>query len=89
MPAKNTKFKKGQSGNPRGRPKLPETFKQFAKEKSIESIQMLYYMMTNTEVKDDIKVKCAEIIISYGIGKPTQAIDMTMDNEIKVSVVYE
>ena len=89
MPAKNTKFKEGQSGNPRGRPKLPETFKQFAKDKSIESIQMLYDMMTKYDVEDSIKIKCAEIIISYGIGKPTQAIDMTMDNEIKVSVIYE
>lgn len=86
---KTTKFQKGQTGNPGGRPKLPEEFRAFAKEKSMEALKMLYEMMIDPNEKSDIRIKCGEVIISYGVGKPQQSVDLTANGDIKVVIEYD
>ena len=85
----DTKFKKGQSGNPGGRKKLPQEFQKLAKEKSYDALKILCEIMENSNAKTDVRVKCAELIMAYGVGKPSQVIDMTGGSGIKVIVAYE
>ena len=83
-------FKKGESGNPGGRPKLPKEFIERAREKSFEALEYLIETVGNKDVADTVRVRAAETIIAYGFGKPTQAIDLSSnDKSFEITVKYE
>lgn len=70
----STSFKPGQSGNPSGRPKIPEEFKELAKRYSVPALRKVIEIMEspNSDYKD--KLKASEIIMDRAWGKSTQAI---------------
>ena len=82
-------FQKGQSGNPSGRPKTPPEFTELAKSKSIPALMTLIDIMENMKNKPQDRIKSAEIVMAYGIGKPQQQIDLSnSDGSFKVTVEY-
>ncbi|MBT9764456.1 hypothetical protein GPK73_08375 [Coprococcus comes] len=71
-------WKKGQSGNRTGRPKLNEVekqnvsyFKKQLKKYSVSALEELFELMANS-VNQDIRYKCATYILDRCYGKVLQ-----------------
>lgn len=93
MPAQNTKptatkkvrgrpFKKGQSGNPGGRPKAAVDVRELARAHAPDAIKALVEALKDPKTK----VAAATAILDRGYGKPVQAVEGTEGPAIKVSV---
>jgi hypothetical protein len=83
-PPKHTQFKKGQSGNPKGRPKLPDISEALAKILADEkdgttALEATLMALRSKAVKGDIRA--AEALLDRAFGKPKQAIDHTTAGE--------
>lgn len=74
---KSGRFIKGQTGNAHspGRPKLREEFKQFAQEKSLETLKAVWAILTGIETTDKDKLSAARIMLEYGYGRPAAEYD--------------
>lgn len=72
-----TAFKKGQTGNPNGRPrKTPQEFELVAacKAKAPQALSVLMQIMENGENEKN-RMTAAQAIIERGFGKPIQPTD--------------
>jgi hypothetical protein len=74
------KYKKGQSGNPKGRPKLrdiKDVLKDLLSQEKNDSqlIDGLMTVVVNKALKGDLKA--VEMLLSYTYGKPTQKTEIT------------
>jgi Family of unknown function (DUF5681) len=69
-----TSFKKGQSGNPGGRPKVVAEVKELAREHTAEAIQTLVSIMTNPKSAPAARVSAANALLDRGYGRPPQHI---------------
>ena len=85
MPAENSgetargrPFKPGQSGNPGGRPKMPEDVREAFRALVPEAIQTIVYVMRHGK-KDKDRTDAANSIIDRAYGKPTQMQDISLD----------
>jgi hypothetical protein len=67
-------FKKGQSGNPGGRPKVIAEVKELAKEHTVEAIQTLVSIMNNPKFAPAARVTAANALLDRGYGRPPQHI---------------
>src|SRR6476660_3529917 len=67
-------FKKGQSGNPGGRPKVVAEVKELAREHTGEAIETLVSIMTNPKAAPAARVSAANSLLDRGYGKPPQHI---------------
>ena len=65
-------FKKGQSGNPGGRPKTAEKVRLLAQEHSPEAIETLVKIMRNGK-PDAARVMAADKILDRACGRAPQA----------------
>lgn len=70
-------IQKGQVLNPGGRPKIPEEFKQLAKENSLVALQKVIEILNNPKSKNSERLKAAEIIMDRAWGKPTQSTEIS------------
>ncbi len=71
------RFVKGKSGNPSGRPKVPEPFKELVQSKSIPALESIIAIMENPESKPNDVFMCAKLILEYANGKPTDNMNLT------------
>src|SRR6476620_2290028 len=67
-------FKKGQSGNPGGRPKIVAEVKELAREHTAQAIQTIVSIMTNPKSAPAARVSAANALRDRGYGKPPQHI---------------
>ena len=67
-------FKKGQSGNPGGRPKVIAEVKELARAHTGEAIETLVSIMTNPKSAPAARVSAANALLDRGYGKPPQHI---------------
>jgi hypothetical protein len=67
-------FKKGQSGNPGGRPKVVAEVRELAREHTADAIQTLVSIMTNPKSAPAARVSAANALLDRGYGKPPQHI---------------
>lgn len=79
-PPKHTRWKKGQSGNPNGRPKLPDIREALAKILADEkdgytALEATLMALRAKAVRGDIRA--AEALLDRAFGRPKQAIDHT------------
>ena len=77
-------FKKGQSGNPKGRPKLPDIkaamAKVLAEEKDgMDALEAVLKALRTRAIKGD--VRAAQELLDRGYGRSKQSIDHTTDGE--------
>ena len=82
VPPEHTKFKKGKSGNPNGRPKsalrdIKEVLKDLlSQEKNgTQLIDGLMSVVVNKALKGDLKA--VDMLLSYSYGKATQRTEIT------------
>jgi hypothetical protein len=74
------KWKKGQSGNPKGRPKLPDISEALAKiladeKDGYSALEATLMALRAKAVKGDIRA--AEALLDRAFGKPRQSVDHT------------
>jgi hypothetical protein len=67
-------FKKGQSGNPGGRPKVVAEVKELARVHTGQAIETLVSIMTNPKSAPAARVSAANALLDRGYGKPPQHI---------------
>ena len=72
-------FKKGQSGNPGGRPKEVAEVRELAKEHGPEAIERLVKLMASDNERT--AVAACEAILNRGYGKPGQSVTIGADSE--------
>src|SRR5215510_4321351 len=72
-------FKKGESGNPGGRPKLPTEVKEAFQAKAPEALAVLVRCLESSD--DRVAMLAAQAILDRGYGKPTQSIDANITEE--------
>lgn len=77
-------FKKGQSGNPGGRPKADKRLKELAREKTELALNTLIGIAENEKESASARVAAANAILDRGWGKPCQALEHSgeVDNGI-------
>ena len=76
--APRSAWKKGQSGNPGGRPKELGQVKALARQHTEEALETLAQLM-KSGTPDRTRVAAAEALLDRGWGRPTQAIDHGFD----------
>jgi hypothetical protein len=83
-----TAFKKGQSGNPGGRPKLPEEFKALAKRASIDALRRVAEIVKDAEAKHSDVIRAAEFLADRAWGKATQDVNVggQLDNPVRTKI---
>jgi hypothetical protein len=82
MTAENPVGKTGYTGNPGGRPKMPEELKRAFQSLAPEALKTLADVMANG--KDSDRVKASEVILDRGYGKATQQIDANLEGSLQV-----
>jgi hypothetical protein len=65
-------FKKGQSGNPGGRPKEVAEVKALARERTVRAINVLTKIMESSKATNAARVAACKELLDRGWGKPGQ-----------------
>ena len=73
-------FLPGQSGNPSGRPKIPEEVKEAFRAASGDACRVLCEIVNDFSAKDADRIRAAEAILDRAWGKPVQAVDVDARN---------
>jgi hypothetical protein len=75
---KQGRFLKGVKGSGQmggGRPKLRAEFKQFAQEKSLETLKVVWSILIGDGEKASDRLTAARIMLEYGYGRPAAEYD--------------
>jgi hypothetical protein len=72
-------FRKGESGNPGGRPKLPADIREAFRGKAQEALEVLNRCLQSDDER--IAMAAAQAILDRGYGKPTQSIDANINDD--------
>ena len=81
MPKSDTQWKKGQSGNPSGRPKAIVSIVELARAQTEDSIKTLILVRDNAEAPPAARVGEANALLDRGWGKPSQTISQNIDGK--------
>ncbi len=77
-------WKKGQSGNPGGRPAVVKELRELAREHTVEAVNTLLAVMQDDEAPAAARVSAACAMLDRGYGRPVQAVMAEIDAEIRV-----
>jgi hypothetical protein len=86
------KFKKGQSGNPKGRPKLPDLKEAMAKILGEEkdgkiALEAILAGLRAKAVRGD--ARAAELLLKYTYSQPVQKVEQSGSQEVNIKVIRE
>lgn len=60
-----------------GRPKLPEELKQAFREAAPEALAVLREILADKNARPADRIRCAEVILERGYGKPAQEVSLS------------
>jgi hypothetical protein len=75
-------FKKGQSGNPRGRPKADIHIQELARQHTEEAFMTLVEVMRDKTATATARQSAAVAVIERGYGKAPQSIDLNVKQSL-------
>lgn len=75
VPPVETRFKKGQSGNPRGRPKKLLSAIDVANENCEKALKKLVKLIDSKDER--VSLQAATVVVERALGKAKQALDIT------------
>lgn len=78
------KFKKGKSGNPGGRPKVPDSVKKMLKRAAPDAVRLLIETISNESTTMNYRLDAAKEILNRVYGKAAQPIDGELDTTLKI-----
>lgn len=87
--SKSGRFVAGQSGNPGGRPKIPEDVKMAFRALVPEAVEILGAIMRNPKEKTPYRIEAIKTILDRAYGKPVQAQDISLDMAGSVDVTTQ
>ena len=70
-------FKPGQSGNPSGRPKIPDDVKEAIRAACPKAVSVLVALLDSK--KEAYRLEAAKTLLDRGYGKPMQMQDIALD----------
>jgi hypothetical protein len=81
-PSPKTRFSKGKSGNPKGRPKMPDVkdalARVLAEEKDgLTALDVVFRALRLKATRGD--VRAAEVLLDRAFGKSRQSVDVNVD----------
>lgn len=84
FPNKETQFKKGKSGNPKGRPKIPDINEALGEilsdeKDGVSALKAVLMTMRKRAINGD--ARCAEILLDRAYGKSKTHTDITSNGE--------
>lgn len=79
-------FRKGQSGNPGGRPKAVGVVRDLAREHTPNAINALAEIMNDEEVPPAQRIAAAQVMLDRGWGKPMQTVEGNVDKTLEVVI---
>lgn len=82
MPPLETRWKKGYCPNPKGRPKLPEEFRQRCA--SLVDDLVIHAWQHEVSTKGKNWIRASELLAYYGKGKPKLEIELTGKKPVSV-----
>lgn len=74
MPGIGRPFRKGQSGNPGGRPKVLAELQEKARERTVDALDTFAEIMLDKEAPPTARIAAANSLLDRGYGKPNQTI---------------
>ena len=77
-------FQKGQSGNPGGRPKVPDEVKAMLKSAAPEAVRLLIETIGNENAAMNHRLDAAKEVLNRVYGKSTQPIDGEVDAVLQI-----
>lgn len=83
------RFVAGKSGNPCGRPKIPEDVKMAFRALVPEAVEILGAIMRNPKEKTPYRIEAIKTILDRAYGKPVQAQDISFDVDTTADVMTQ
>lgn len=71
-------WKKGESGNPSGRPKVVQELRELAREHTATALNTLIELMQN-DPNGKVRLEAANSVLDRGYGKPSQSVCVDAD----------
>lgn len=81
-------WRKGQSGNPNGRPKIPPDVREMLKAATVPAAQLLADVISDPTAKTELRIDAARTVLDRVYGKAVQPIDGSIQGAL-VSVSAE
>lgn len=76
-------FKPGQSGNPGGRPKIPEEIKAKIYDGAADAVDFWLETLHDPDAPIQYRDKAAEKLAAYGYGKPRDLVDIDLNGRME------